>query len=156
MEDKLSTIQYQAVSDTVSEELVVLFQALVANGDEAFFHPHPLTREYVGHLSVYKGEDLYFVQFFENKLTGYGMLRGWDEGYTIPSLGIAIHPRYRGQGLAAHFMRYLHGQARNRGVHTIRLTVEKSNTCAIQLYEILGYRLSRKNDAVFEGFLELP
>jgi len=43
------------------------------------------------------------------------MLRGWDEGYETPSLGIAVHPDARGLGLARTFMGFLHAAASFQG-----------------------------------------
>ena len=46
-------------------------------------------------IATYEGDDLYFLQIKDNEIAGYAMLRGWDEGYTIPSLGIALHPDFQ-------------------------------------------------------------
>jgi [ribosomal protein S18]-alanine N-acetyltransferase len=68
------------------------------------------------------------------------MLRGWDEGYDVPSLGIAVHPESRGQGLGELLMHFLHCAARRKGAREIMLKVYKENTAAYQLYLRLGYR----------------
>jgi ribosomal protein S18 acetylase RimI-like enzyme len=74
------------------------------------------------------------------------MLRGWDEGYEVPSLGIALHPHAQGQGLAHLFMDFLHVAARRRGAKKIRLRVYRDNKSAITLYRSLGYELTEDRD----------
>ena len=66
-----------------------------------FFHPHPFTKEYAEKICSKKGikEDLYFVAKGNNEIIGYAMLRGWDEGYDIPSFGICVHPRHQRKGI---------------------------------------------------------
>src|SRR5258707_5978777 len=80
--------------------LASFFEALVARGDDRWFHPHPFTAEYASRLAAHEGRDLYYVATRGDKVAAYGMLRGWDDGYEVPSLGIAVHPDARGFGLA--------------------------------------------------------
>ena len=63
---------------------------------DKFFHPHPFTTEAARERAAYTGKDLYYVVIEGDEILGYGMLRGWDEGYEVPSLGIVIHPAHRG------------------------------------------------------------
>ena len=74
------------------------------------------------------------------QVLSYGMLRGWDEGYEIPSLGILVRADVRGAGLGDLTMRLLHLAARRRGARRIRLTVYERNHRAISLYVSLGYK----------------
>ena len=83
------------------------------------------------------------------------LLRGWDEGYSVPSLGIAIHPVARGQGLGTLMMEYLHFLARQRGAITVRLRVHVENLRAIQLYQALGYAFVTEGDEYIVGKLQL-
>jgi RimJ/RimL family protein N-acetyltransferase len=83
------------------------------------------------------------------------MLRGWDEGYQVPSLGIALHAQARGTGLARAFMLYLHQVARWQGAKRVRLRVFPDNIPARRLYESLGYAFQTGNDEQLVGFCEL-
>ena len=74
------------------------------------------------------------------------MLRGWDQGFAVSSLGIATHAAARGIGLGRALMLYLHAEARRRGARRIRLKVYPDNRVAVELYRTLGY--------VFAGELE--
>lgn len=129
--------------------------AMRINGDEAFFHPHPLTREAASELVRYVGEDLYFLVVDGGVVLGYGMLRGWDEGYEVPSLGIALAPQARHTGLATALMHFLHYAARAHGARTIRLTVSSGNHAAVALYRRMGYRLEEQGQGNLLGTLDL-
>ena len=120
------------------------------NGDEEFFSPHELTDAKARELAKYKGKDYYCIAVDGERVVGYGMLRGWDEGYERPSLGIAVDSSERGKGLSKHLMAHLHDVARKRGAKQMRLRVKKNNERAIRLYENLGYDLKPDEK---EGFL---
>jgi len=117
-----------------------LFEALAAAGDDRFFHPHPLTRAEATSRCDHSGGDLYCALVDGDRVVGYGLLRGWEEGYDVPSLGIAIHPELRRAGAATQLMRHLHAQARTRGAARVRLKVYPDNSAARELYERFGYR----------------
>lgn len=131
------------------------FSALVKAGDERFFHPHPLTPEYAKIVTSQKGKDLYYGAISGDTVLAYGMLRGWDEGFAVPSLGIAIHPLYRGFSLGKNVMHFLHLAAILRGATRVRLTVDPSNAGAIGLYRSLGYIFITERIDRLVGTLEL-
>lgn len=43
--------------------------------------------------------DVYAGVFWQENLAGIFMLRGWDEGYEIPSFGVLIAEKYRGKAM---------------------------------------------------------
>lgn len=148
-------LDFRIVDITLERGLLDFFEILKANGDERFFHPHPLNAEEAYRLATYSGNDLYFVLRLKSKIVGYGMLRGWDEGYKIPSLGIALHPEARGKGFAKLFINFLHEQAAQREAKKVRLKVHKENRSAIKLYKSVGYKFEYVEDENLVGFLEL-
>src|SRR5829696_4566103 len=103
--------------------LGAFFADLRASGDDALFHPHALSDDHARVIAQHAGEDLYYVATEGDAVLGYGMLRGWDEGYAVPSLGIALGSTARGTGLARPFMHFLHAAARRRGAERVRLKV---------------------------------
>jgi len=121
------------------QPLTELFEALVANGDERWFHPHPLTEEEAENLCNYHGHNVYRVLTEDGLVLAYGMLRGFDEEYEVPSLGLAVHPQVRREGLGRMLMQELHKYARLRGARRVRLKVYPDNIAAIKLYESFGY-----------------
>jgi len=85
-------------------------------------------------------QDRYYAAFMEEKIVGLVMLRGWDEGYAIPSLGILVDREHQGVGIGNLLMRHAIREARINSVCTIRLSVYGSNHLARKMYENCGFR----------------
>jgi len=136
--------------------LTRFFTLLKTRGVDKYFHPHPLTAEFARERADYRGNDIYLILISDREIVGYGMLRGWDQGYEIPSLGIVIHPDLQRQGNGRFLMNYLRLAAQQRGVKKIRLRVDQNNASAVSLYRSLGYRLVQEKDGPnFVGLLDL-
>lgn len=148
-------IECRTLTSQWTQPLAEFFRALVEAGDAAEFHPHPLTVEEAARRCEYSGKDLYYVLVDGRLVLGYGMLRGWDEGFEIPSLGIAVHPAERGKGLGLLLMHFLHAAARLRGARTVRLKVYSQNVRAVRMYESLGYEFRGTEAGQLVGFLDL-
>jgi ribosomal protein S18 acetylase RimI-like enzyme len=127
------------------------------NEDADFFHPHPFDAKTASSIAALSenGHDEYWLAFSDEDIVAYGMLRGWDEGYEVPSLGLAVSPMYRGRGFAREMMRHLHARARQRGADHIRLKVDRRNVKAQRLYESLGYRFATHSQSELTGQLNL-
>ncbi len=148
-------LEVRRLSPEWIKSLGAFFRDLREAGDEAYFHPHPLTDEQADALGYYQGLDLYYVMVQGDRVLGYGLLRGWDEGYQIPSLGIAIHPSARGRKLGLALMHFLHAAARQAGAAKVRLKVYSSNIAARRLYETIGYRFDSGEAGQLVGVLDL-
>lgn len=132
------------------------FRELVENGDAERFHPHPFTDEAAERVCKYAGQDVYCFAVVGSRVIGYGMLRGWDQGYAVPSLGIAMGVAARGMGLGRAMMHYLHAEARRRGAERIRLKVYPENKVAVDLYRSLGYEFTDSlEDGQLVGYMRL-
>ncbi len=129
--------QVVPVDPSNAELLGTLFEQLVE--DENHFHPHPLTMAEAWSLAHRETKNVHLVALFENQAVAYGLLRGWDEGYKAPSLGVAVAREFRGRGLGRMMMEVLHTCAKLRGAQEVRLKVYATNKSAKTLYESLGY-----------------
>lgn len=107
--------------------------------DEAFFRPHPLTPEEATRIVGRAGRDTYAILVEDGRAVAYGLLRGLEEGYPVPSLGIAVRSTEQGRGLGRLMMSHLHDEARDRGASVVRLRVHADNARARKLYESMGY-----------------
>jgi [ribosomal protein S18]-alanine N-acetyltransferase len=132
-------LEFRRPAPDLERALARFFAHLHDTGEDVRFHPHPFTPEAARERCTYAGKDVYCVAVAGDLVLGYGMLRGWDEGYAIPSLGIAIHAGARGTGLGRALMLYLHAEATRRGAERIRLKVYPDNSAAVSLYRSLGY-----------------
>jgi RimJ/RimL family protein N-acetyltransferase len=149
-------LEWRRLSPELERPLASFFDAL-SDDDRRSFHPHPFTVEAARELCGYRGADVYGVLIEGGVVLGYGMLRGWDAGFAVPSLGIALGPAARGRGLGRLVMQLLHATAARRGARRVRLKVVPDNARAIRLYEACGYRF----EAALDGgqrvaYLDLP
>ena len=130
-------------------------RALERTGETEFFLPHPFTDAELDRRVRYDGLDLYYIAVEGPRVLGYGLLRGWDEGYAIPSLGIAVHPASRSCGLGSSLMHFLHVAAARRQAKKVRLRVNRTNTKAIELYNRFGYEFEPAEGSYYVGFKQL-
>jgi ribosomal protein S18 acetylase RimI-like enzyme len=120
------------------------------------FHPHPFTWKEAERVCCLTGRDLYHGLRVDADFVGYCMLRGWDEGYSVPFLGIFVASELRGTGAAKLLMLHLHAAAKLSGASEIRLKVYRENAIALRLYRALGYRfLDEVNQAQLTGTLAI-
>jgi ribosomal protein S18 acetylase RimI-like enzyme len=117
-----------------------LLADVFAEIDQTFFRPHPFTAAEALRIATRTGRDVHALLLIDGRPVGYGMLRGWDEGYSTPSLGIAVRTPDQRKGYGRALMRELHAEARRRGAERLRLRVHELNAPARHLYETLGYR----------------
>lgn len=127
--------------------LVEMLGAVAQQDALHHFSPHRFDADCVTALCSNDRKDLYYVLTSEPSVIGYGLLRGWEEGFDTPSLGIAIHPSYRAEGHGRMLMGFLHSAARARGAEQVRLRVHASNDGAKALYRQLGYRFETSADS---------
>ncbi len=151
----LSPLECRKVDPSLAGPLAVFFAQLREQGDELVFHPHPLSDREAERIANYNGNDLYYVLVHGARVLAYGMLRGWDQGFQVPSLGVAVLPSLRGQGVGGTLIRFLHLAARLRGARSIRLKVHTSNAVARRAYERLGYQFVGQEGGQLVGVHEL-
>jgi [ribosomal protein S18]-alanine N-acetyltransferase len=116
------------------------FFAEMKEGDGlSFFHPHPSDSLTLAGICQNPGKDYYCGAFAGSAIEGYGMLRGWNEGYSEPSLGLAVSPKCQGAGLGQLLLQHLHAESRQRGYNCIRLTAYEKNSRAVAFFAKNGY-----------------
>ena len=108
--------------------------------DQRYFRPHAMTADRAARIARLDGLDLYLLGFVAGEAVAYGMLRGWDEGFPVPSLGIGVRTTATRNGYGGAMMLALHDAARQRGSAQVRLRVHADNRPARALYRSLGYR----------------
>lgn len=105
-----------------------------------YFHPHPFDRQTAAALASYSGKDIYVASFAGDEIAGYAMLRGWDEGYVVPSFGVAVAPAYQGQGIGSRLLRESIRIALEMGAEEVMLKVHPENPRALSWYRKVGFR----------------
>lgn len=137
----MSRIAIKRLTEHDAGRLAKLFSAFEEAGYSATFHPHPFDAETAAAICRKNSKEYYCagVEAVSDRALSYGCLRGYDEGFAIPSLGLAVHPSASGKGFAAAMLSHLHDIARTTGAPAIRLKVYPSNTVAVALYRKFGY-----------------
>lgn len=120
-------LECRLLSPEFADGLGDFFEICRKNGDEKFFHPHPLTRKEAYRLAHYNGKDAYYVLLFNGEVIGYGLERGYDEGYEVPTSGRLLHPDFRNCGIGTIFIRFLYASAFLRGADEILIHIEPDN-----------------------------
>ena len=128
---------------------------IFAEIDETFFRPHSFTPDEARRIARLGGRDVYAILVEDGRAVAYGMLRGWNEGYPVPSLGIAVRTSAQGRGLGRTMMGCLQAEARREGATVLRLRVHAENVRARRLYEALGYAYAGEDRGELVMLLDL-
>jgi ribosomal protein S18 acetylase RimI-like enzyme len=118
----------------------------------AQFHPFPLTDQRAEFIACAPHRDEYYGAFSrEGRIVGMAMLRGWDEGFEIPSLGVVVGGALHGRGIGRRLCDWAIARAREKGCRQVRLTVRADNAPALKLYRSLGFHESSREPAAEAG-----
>ncbi len=109
------------------------------------FSPFPLTAEQAYVLARSDRLDAYFGAFgSDGVVVGFSMLRGRDEGYEVPSLGIFVDRAEQGAGIGAWLLDETLAAADSAGAPAVRLSVYADNQGAQRLYRSRGFAESER------------
>ncbi len=136
-----------AVGPDRHDQLVALFERNHVARVTELFDPFPLDAEQARRIALEPHEDRYYLALRDGRPVGLSMLRGFDEGYAIPSFGIFVDHESHGEGVGRALTAWTVEQARRRGCPAVRLTVYAANRPALRLYESLGF-VERERQAV--------
>ena len=134
------TASSRAAFRTVRPDDAEILADVFSDIDTTFFRPHPFTAHQARRIASRTGKDVYALLLMAGRPVAYGMLRGLDEGFDVPSLGIAVRTSEQRKGYGRALMAELHGEAMRRGASRVRLRVHPENVRARRLYERLGYQ----------------
>jgi ribosomal protein S18 acetylase RimI-like enzyme len=122
------------------EQLAVFFENNNVESITLFFTPFALTRETAYEIVSEDHRDRYYLGIVEGKAIGFSMLRGWDEGYAIPSFGMFIDQHQHGHGYGKQLLDLTIEAARQLGCQKVRLSVRKANHPAYRIYKSRGFK----------------
>jgi glycosyltransferase involved in cell wall biosynthesis len=148
-------VRFRQLDISDAADLGRLFEQIRVSPGAEFFHPHPLDQAEAKRICGLSGKDYYCLAYLDGTAVGYGILRGWDDGFSEPSLGVALAPDYLGRGLGRELTLHLHSVAMARGASSIRLKVYTRNLAGRALYLKLGYVLTSHADGEELGRLVL-
>ncbi len=121
------------------ERLVVLFERNRVARVTELFDPFPLDAAQARWIALEPHRDSFYLALREGRPVGFSMLRGFDEGYPIPSFGIFVDHESHSEGVGRALTAWTIEQARRGGCSAVRLGVYVANSSARRLYESLGF-----------------
>jgi len=83
--------------------------------------------------------DKYFGIFCDDELIGFYMLRGFDEGYEIPSYGVVILSKFSNLGISKLTLYHAFSLCKINKIKRLMLKVHPENKYAKKLYESMGF-----------------
>ncbi len=114
------------------------------------YHPFKFNFDDIKNLVSSAAHDLYIAIFLDSDtssiLIGLLTLRGLDEGYESPMLGLFISQEFSGRGYARYSLHYAEQLCINRGWKRLLLKVDAENTRAMAIYTSIGYTALCKLD----------
>ena len=139
-------IEFRSHYEVEANRIVDFFERSNIPAVTKTFRAFDLSAEQANWIANYDGKDSYFLAMVngesaDGKIAGFGMLRGWDEGYSIPSLGLFVSPQHQGKGVGKAIMKHLTEVAIQRDCPRIRLTVDVANERAVALYKAQNYEV---------------
>jgi ribosomal-protein-alanine N-acetyltransferase len=137
--DRQTSLWFEPVRAEHVDLLAELFERNSRPEVTSSFDPFPLDGEEARRIALGSHRDGYYVAARADSLVGFSMLRGFDEGYAIPSFGIFVDRDAHGQGVGRALTSWTVEAARRRGCPCIRLSVYATNAVALGLYVSLGF-----------------
>lgn len=135
--------EYRDLSPAEEPALVRFFEANNRPEIRDRFFPFPFTAETAARICRAPRKDRYFAAFEGGEIVCFGMLRGWDEGYEIPSFGLATDYRHHRRGHGWRMWSWAMGYAAELGAKKMRITTQTQNAPMLGMAEKLGFRKTK-------------
>jgi ribosomal protein S18 acetylase RimI-like enzyme len=135
----LNALEVTPAAPGDSEMLTRFFAGNRAPSSSRSFDPFELTAERAQLIVSGSSRDRFYLARLDSELVAMSMLRGFGEGYAIPSFGILVDRRHRGRGIGRRVTVWTLEAARAQRCPAVRLTVYASNSTAVALYRSLGF-----------------
>ncbi|MCP4971776.1 MAG: GNAT family N-acetyltransferase [Arcobacter sp.] len=107
-----------------------------------YFHPFDFNENSIKNILKKTKLDQFFGIFINELLIGFYILRGFDEGYTIPSYGVMISQKFSKFGLGKLSLQHAISFCKINKVEKIMLKVHPKNLTAKRIYESFGFNQS--------------
>ena len=133
------------IKELQSEQASTL-SALILNSPKdytKYFVPFSFEEDSIKKIISDAVNDKYFGIFINDDLAGFYMLRGFDQGYDIPSYGVWISDIFSGLGLSKLTLQHAITFCKLNGLKKIMLKVHPENTIAKNIYENFGFKQQR-------------
>jgi ribosomal-protein-alanine N-acetyltransferase len=145
----VTTIRKVQASDY--ETLASFFEANNIPEVIRHFHPFPLNAQTAYKIACNEHLDRYYIAIRDTRIVGLCMLRGWDDGFGIPSFGVCVDHNFQRLGLGRQLAEFAIGEAIRLACPSVRLSVYANNIRAANLYMNLGFEEISRESILLEG-----
>lgn len=104
-----------------------------------FFYPFEFDLASVTTVLANQRQDVLMGVYWESRLVVFFMLRGWNEGYDVPSFGIIVDENYRGCGMELISLDAAKAICRLRGAERMMLKMHPDNITAKGVARKIGF-----------------
>lgn len=104
------------------------------------FIPFPFDLKSIESVLSKAIKDKFYGVFVSGALVGFYMLRGFDEGYSIPSYGVWIAEEFSNKGLSTLTLQHAISFCKINSIKKIMLKVHPDNLVAKHIYEKFGFK----------------
>ena len=135
----VSSLEIKRLNGNHSEELTNLLQNSTQQYSQ-YFIPFPFDLEAISGILSKAIKDQIYGIYVEDNLAGFYMLRGFDEGYSVPSYGVWISEKYSNKGLSTFTLQHAISFCKLNSIKKIMLKVHPDNIAAKHIYEKYGFK----------------
>jgi RimJ/RimL family protein N-acetyltransferase len=107
---------------------------------QAYFIPFSFEEAAITAMLTRAVKDRYWGMWVGSDLAAFFMLRGFDEGYAMPSYGVAVAEPHSGKGLLKLSLQFALTWCKVNGVARMMLKVHPDNIIARRIYERFGFQ----------------
>ena len=142
LESSLTMLKNIEIKELPSEQAVTLSKLILSTRYEytKYFIPFSFEEDSLKEIINDAINDKYFGIFVDDELVGFYMLRGFDEGYEVPSYGVWISDKFSKLGLSKLTLQHAIAFCKLNGLKKIMLKVHPENTIAKNIYENFGFK----------------
>lgn len=127
----------------IQSEQASTLSALILNAPKdhtKYFTPFSFEEDSIKKIINNAVNDKYFGIFINDDLAGFYMLRGFDQGYEVPSYGVWISDKFSGLGLSKLTLQHAITFCKINNIKKIMLKVHPENIIAKSIYEAFGFK----------------
>jgi RimJ/RimL family protein N-acetyltransferase len=106
----------------------------------SYFIPFSFDEKNIESLLHQAIKDKFYGVFVSGRLVGFFMLRGFDEGYSIPSYGVWIAEEFSNKGLSTLTLQHAISFCKINSIKKVMLKVHPDNLAAKHIYEKFGFK----------------
>jgi len=132
------TLEIKRLTIDHSKELSELLQGADKDYTQ-YFVPFAFDSETILKILSNVIKDQYYGIFTKNNLIGFYMLRGFDEGYEIPSYGVWVAKDFSSKGISKLTLQHAISFCKINNIKKIILKVHPDNVIAKNIYESFGF-----------------